>query len=107
MPEPSATLIDTARLGSGLGTVYRALDRVVDGYGLDDAALVVDLPGLGRQVLRAGRRPLGDDVAGLHQASDGLHTEPPLLDPVVEELVVALGALALRYDARPEPGDER
>ena len=104
LPEPTATLVDTARLGSGLGSVYRALDLVVDGYGLDDAALVVDVPGLGRQVLHAGRRPIGDDTTHLHDAADGLYTEPPIDDPVVQALVLALGALALRYDARPEPG---
>lgn len=104
MPELTATLIETARLGSGLGAVYRALDLVVDRYHLDDAALVVEVPGLGRQVLHAGRRPLGDDDARLHDAPEGLHTRPPHTEPVVEELLLALGALALRYDARPEPG---
>ena len=103
MPEPCATLLDTARLGSGLGAVYRALDAVVDRYALDDAALVVAVPGLGRQVLHAGRRPLGDDDAHLHEAPEGLYASPPVADPVVEELLLALGALALRYDARPEP----
>jgi len=100
----TGTLVDTARLGSGLGSVYRALDLVVDGYGLDDAALVVDVPGLGRQVLHAGRRPIGDDTTHLHDAADGLYTEPPIDEPVVQELLLALGAIALRYDARPEPG---
>jgi hypothetical protein len=120
LPEPTATLadttiagatlVDTARLGSGLGSVYRALDLVIDGYGLDDAALVVEVPGLGRQVLHAGRRPIGDDETHLHQAADGLYTEPPIDEPVVQELLLALGALALRYDARLDPGtgpDER
>lgn len=108
MPEPTATLLDglieTARLGSGLASVYRALDLVVEGYGLADAALVVDVPGLGCQVLHAGRRPIGDDEAHLHDAPEGLHTLPPLDEPVVAELLLALGALALRYDARPDPG---
>jgi hypothetical protein len=107
LPELTAALADTARLGSGLGTVYRALDVVVDRYGLTDAALVVEVPGLGHQVLHAGRRPLGDDDAHLHDAAEGLHTEPPLEAPVqglVQELLVALGALALRFDARPDPG---
>jgi hypothetical protein len=97
-------LVQTARLGSGLGSVYRALDLVIDGYGLADAAVVVEVPGLGRQVLHAGRRPLGDDDARLHDAAEGLHTDPPLDEPVVEELILALGALALRFDARPDPG---
>jgi hypothetical protein len=103
LTERTGSLVDTARLGSGLGTVYRALDRLVDGYALDDASLVVELPGLGRQVLHAGRRPLGDDDEGLHDAPEGLHTRPPLDDPLVDELMVALAALGLRYDARPDP----
>lgn len=111
MPEPTATLleslIETARLGSGLASAYRALDLVVDRYGLADAALVVDVPGLGRQVLHAGRRPIGDDEAHLHDAPEGLHTQPPLDEPVVAELLLALGAMALRYDARPDPGGSR
>jgi hypothetical protein len=96
------TLGDTARLGSGLDTVYQALDHLVALYGLDDAAVVVDVPGFGRQVLRAGRRPLGDDPTGLHRAEPGLYLQPPLDDPVLGELVVAIGALGLRYDGRFE-----
>jgi len=99
--------VETARLGSGLASAYRALDLVVDRYGLADAALVVDVPGLGRQVLHAGRRPIGDDEAHLHDAPEGLHTQPPLDEPVVAELLLALGAMALRYDARPDPGGSR
>ncbi len=38
-------LIESASLGSGIGTIYKALDRVVDLYALDDAALVLDVPG--------------------------------------------------------------
>ena len=49
---------------SGLATVYRALDELVARYELTDAALVVDVPGLGRQVLHAGRRPLHNDDRG-------------------------------------------
>jgi hypothetical protein len=103
LAELTGSLVDTACLGSGLGTVYRALDHLVDGYSLTDASLVLELPGLGRQVLRAGRRPLGDDEGHLHDAPIGLHTEPRLDDPVLDELMVALAALGLRYDARPDP----
>jgi hypothetical protein len=59
----SASLVASAREGSGLATVYQALDDLVDLYSLDDAAVVVDVPGFGRQVLHAGRRPLRDDEA--------------------------------------------
>jgi hypothetical protein len=92
-------LVATARESSGLATVYRALDELVDLYALDDAAVVVDVPGFGRQVLHSGRRPLRDDERGLHAAEPGLYLEPPLDDPVIARLMLALGTLALRHDA--------
>jgi len=79
--------------------VYRALDDLVALYALDDAAVVVDVPGFGRQVLHAGRRPLRDDERGLHAAEPGLYLEPPLDDPVLSSLMLALTTLALRHDA--------
>jgi hypothetical protein len=93
------SLVASAREGSGLATVYQALDDLVDLYALDDAAVVVDVPGFGRQVLRAGRRPLRDDEAGLHAAEPGLYLEPPLADAMLARLMLALGTLALRHDA--------
>jgi hypothetical protein len=92
-------LVAAARESSGLATVYRALDDLVDLYALDDAAVVVDVPGFGRQVLHAGRRPLRHDERRLHEAEPGLYLEPPLDDPVLSRLMLALGALALRHDA--------
>ena len=98
-------VVEAARLGSGIATVYRALDEIVDLYSLDDAAVVVDVPGFGRQVLHAGRRPLRADERGLHEAEPGLYLDPPMDDPVLADLMLALGALGLRYDARPDPQD--
>jgi hypothetical protein len=97
--ELNESLVDAARSGTGLDTVYRALDHLVDRYALIDATVVVDVPGFGRQVLHAGRRPLRDDESGLHAAPAGLYLEPPVDDPVLAELVVALGVLGLRHDA--------
>jgi hypothetical protein len=93
-------LVEAARLGSGLGTVYEALDRLVDLYALDDAVLVVDVPGLGRQVFHAGRTPFGNDERGLLRSPPGLYLDPPLHDPALDDLMVAIGALGLRFDAR-------
>jgi D-serine deaminase-like pyridoxal phosphate-dependent protein len=93
------SLVDAARTGSGLGTVYRALDELVVLYALEDAAVVVDVPEFGRQVLRAGRRPLRDDERGWHAAEPGLYLQPPLDDPVLSGLMQALGALGFRHDA--------
>ncbi len=113
MTELNESLVESARLGSGIDTVYRALDRLVGLYALADAALVVDVPGFGRQVLHAGRRPLHNDEAALHAAPPGLYLDPPLdqmsraeapaPDSVLAELMVALGALGLRHDARTQP----
>jgi len=100
----SDALVDVSRLGSGIGTIYEALDRLVDLYALDDAVLVVDVPGLGRQVLHAGRRPLGDDERGLLRSPPGLYLDPPLHDPALDELMLVIGALGLRFDARPGAG---
>jgi D-serine deaminase-like pyridoxal phosphate-dependent protein len=98
------SLVDAARTASGLGTVYRALDELVDLYALDDAAVVVDVPELGRQVLHAGRRPLHDDEHALHAAAPGLYLWPALDDPVLAGLMVALGTLAFRHDTATTTG---
>jgi hypothetical protein len=96
------SLVTSAREDTGLATVYRALDELVDQYSLEDAAVVVDVPGFGRQVLHAGRTPLRRDEQGLHAAEPGLYLQPPRDDPVLSELMLALGTLALRHDsARP------
>ncbi len=102
MVESSESLVESARLGSGIGTVYRALDQLVDLYALEDAAVVVDVPGFGRQVMHAGRRPLRADEHGLHAAPPGLYLQPPLNDPVLNDLMLALGALGFRCDDRDQ-----
>lgn len=109
MTAPNESLFESARLGSGIATVYRALDELVERYSLDDAAVVLDVPGFGRQVLHAGRRPLQDDPARWHTAEPGLYFDPPFPDPApdadtearaaLSELMLALGTLGLRHDA--------
>ena len=99
MASTNESLVTAARESTGLATVYRALDDLVDLYSLDDAAVVIDVPGFGRQVMCAGRRPLRRDEQGLHAAEPGLYLDPPLDDPVLSRLMLALGTLALRHDA--------
>ena len=98
------SLVDAARRGSGLATIYSALDHLLAHYQLRDAAVVVDVPGFGRQVLHAGRRPLHNDEGGLHEAEPGLYLDPPVpdaaLEPALGPLMLAVSALALRVDAR-------
>lgn len=99
MRSTNESVVEVARDSTGLATVYGALDDLVDLYTLDDAAVVVDVPGFGRQVLHAGRRPMRDDEQGLLSADPGLYFDPPLDDPVLSRLMLALATLALRHDA--------
>jgi hypothetical protein len=96
------SFLDSARRGSGLATIYSALDHLVAQYQLRDAAVVVEVPGFGRQLLHAGRRPLHNDEGHLHEAEPGLYLDPPVLDPVFEQalgpLMLAVSTLALRVD---------
>jgi diguanylate cyclase (GGDEF)-like protein len=84
---------------SGIALVYRTLDALVTEYQLDDAAVVLDEPGLGRQIFRAGRKPLNSEDEALLQALPGLYTERPLSEPELDRaLVLSLCTLALRLD---------
>lgn len=97
---------ELATSDSGLGIIYRALDGLVEAHALTDAAIVIDEPGLGRQVFRAGRKPLDDPAdETLLTAAPGLYTEPPLPPAAVDVTlltglcVVALRMEVLRYDS--------
>lgn len=84
---------------SGIALVYRALDALVEQFDLDDAAVVIEEPGLGRQVFCAGRRPLGPDDEELLVSPPGLYTQPALEDNGFDRsLILALCVLALRLD---------
>lgn len=102
--QPMGTLSETvaAHLAvndSGISLVYKTLDALVAQYGLDDAAFVIEEPGLGRQIFRAGRRPLDVDDEALLEAPAGLYTEPTLDEPDLDRaLVLSLCTLALRLD---------
>ncbi len=94
---------------SGLAIIYRALDALVAAHDLEDAAIVIDEPNLGRQVFRAGRRVLDEDDEALLAAPAGLYTEPPLADDdldrsmITSVCVLALRMDVLRYDAWHDP----
>ena len=101
---------DLATDRSGLAIIYRALDGLVARYELHDAAVIIDEPGLGRQVFRSGRKPL-DDPGGeaLLDAEPGLYTDPPLEAAAVDAkllnslCVLALRMEVLRYDSWHDP----
>ena len=94
---------------SGLTVIYRALDDLVERCELDDAAVVIEEPGLGRQVFRAGRRPISSSEEELLAAPTGLYTSPEItvkdFDPaaLISLCVLALRLEVLRYDAWHDP----
>jgi diguanylate cyclase (GGDEF)-like protein len=94
---------------SGIALIYKALDALVDQFELDDAAVVIDEPGLGRQVFCAGRRPLGTEDEELLVSPPGLYTQPALEDHgfdrslMLSLCVLALRLDVLRYDAWHDP----
>jgi diguanylate cyclase (GGDEF)-like protein len=84
---------------SGLALIYRALEALVEQFDLDDAAVVVEEPTLGRQVFCADRRPLRADDEELLVSPPGLYTRPALDDLTFDRsLLLALCAMALRLD---------
>ena len=88
-----------AATDSGISLVYRTLDALVEQFELEDAAVVLDEPGLGRQIFRAGRKPLDTADEALLEAEPGLYTERPLDEPDFDRaLVLSLCTLALRLD---------
>jgi diguanylate cyclase (GGDEF)-like protein len=98
-----------ATTDSGIALIYRTLDALVEQFDLDDAAVVIEEPAMGRQVFRAGRRPLDPDDEELLVAPAGLYTQPALGDQgfdrsmMLSLCVLALRLDALRYDAWHDP----
>ncbi len=94
---------------SGIALIYKALDALVDQFELNDAAVVIEEPGLGRQVFCAGRRPLGTEDEELLVSPPGLYTQPALEDHgfdrslMLSLCVLALRLDVLRYDAWHDP----
>jgi len=84
---------------SGIALIYRALDALVAQYELEDAAVVLEEVGLGRQVFCSGRRPLGPADEELLTAEPGLYTQPAIENHGFDRtLILSLCALALRLD---------
>ena len=62
----SRLLLDLTSDKPGISVIYKALNELVNENSLNDAVLVVDEPGIGRQVFTYDRRPLiGKDEAYL------------------------------------------
>lgn len=95
----SRLLADLTSDSPGIGVVYKALHELVEENGLEDAVLVVEEPGLGRQVFTHDRRPLiGDDERYL-EADLGLYTTPTInISPDQALIISQLCAVGLRID---------
>jgi diguanylate cyclase (GGDEF)-like protein len=105
----SRLLNDLTSDSPGIGVVYKALHELVESNGLTDAVLVVDEPGLGRQVFTFDRRPLvGADEEYL-TAQPGLYTSPKIKITEEESQTIAqlcsvgLRIELLKYDAWHDP----
>lgn len=98
--------VDVATLARGLATadsgltfVYDLLDQLMADGGWNDAALVLDDPNLGRQVFRAGRRPINDwPLRSLAELPPGLHSIPDHGDDELDRLACDLSSVALRLE---------
>ena len=78
MQQVSDLALDVSSTDSGIALIYQALDALVAQFELEDAAVVLEESGLGRQVFCAGRRPLGVADEELLAAAPGLYTQPAL-----------------------------
>src|SRR5688572_490966 len=85
---------------TGVEFVYRSLDRLRERIGADELVAVLEEPVLGRQVFRAGRRPIDTEWARelVQRGEPGVHALPDDVDPVVSSAVVHLCSVALRLD---------
>jgi diguanylate cyclase (GGDEF)-like protein len=84
---------------SGVGFVYEALEAVASQGSSGDALLVVEVPGLGRQVFRAGRRsPWGGPLGADARLQPGLYVPGASLPPDEAASIANLCVIALRLD---------
>ena len=107
-PQRSAEIAITAGLvrpDSGIEHIYTALDALTQRFALSDAAIVVDEPNIGRQIFRAGRRPIANGASPLLDSEPGLYTNPAMplgtfdSEWFLNACQLALHLEMLRYDA--------
>ena len=91
---------ELAQAPSGVGFIYDALSSLVREQDLNDALLVIDSAPAGRQVFRAGRRPVrggwAEECAAT--AEPGLYTDPAILAPDAAASLSNLCAVAFRLE---------
>lgn len=93
---------DLASTGSGLSFIYRTLELLLEEWRIDDLVLVFEENSTGRQLFRAGRRPVSD-VWSLDQVQNeeqGLYAEidSDLVSEDAANAIVSLCGVALRMD---------
>lgn len=95
----SRLLLDLTSDKPGIAVVYTALNELVKENTLNDAVLVVDEPGIGRQVFTYDRRPLiGKDEQYL-DLEPGLYTSPKIeMSPQDSASISRLCTVGLRID---------
>ena len=84
-----------ARSGGGLGFVYETLHDLAAHYGLTDAVLTIDVPSLGRQSFRLGRRPIVAELERTLAIGPGLLTEPALVPVAIRSVVEDMARIAV------------
>ena len=80
----SRLVADLAANESGMALVYSTLDSLVEQFDLTDAAVIVDEPGIGRQVFRSGRRRIDGGDLALLESEPGLYTDPPIAEGAID-----------------------
>ncbi len=93
---------DLAAAPSGLEFIYRVLESLVSGFKLEDAVMVLDDPGIGRQVFRADRRGVGEAswLGDPLSVEPGLHSLPGTVERSTGQSVAQLCQVALQLDLR-------
>lgn len=91
--------LSLAEGATGVGFVYQALDVVTERSKGRDALLVVEVPGLDRQVFRAGRRsPWGGPLGADALLQPGLYISGGAISPDEAAIIVNLCVIALRLE---------
>lgn len=98
----SALVADLAQTSSGMDFIYRVLGRLCRIYALDDVAVVIDDPSIGRQIFRCGRRRLDAEgpLALRLDAGAGVQAWPDVVGAEVAGTVTHLCQLAIQLDIR-------
>jgi diguanylate cyclase (GGDEF)-like protein len=94
---------------TGISLIYRALDLLATNYYLQKVSIILDEPGVGKQIFINGRSPISSEDEDILEAPPGLYSDPLIEDTDFDaELFtnICKGALRLellKYDAWHDP----